>query len=272
MKYDPIRLLRYPGGKQRKIHAIIDYLPSRKEISGRFVEPFVGSASVFFGLNPKKALLADINSELIILYRGLRRHPLKVWEIFRSFPSTKKAYYRIRDAAEWPTDLASQAARTLYLNRTCFKGMWRHNSEGQFNVGYGGQDRRWVIRKQTLLEVSKRLRSSLLRTSDFEDIVNMSTCDDFLFLDPPYRPGERELLHAHYIHSRFAYSDHTRLGQALRRATRRGVKWAMTISSHPDILRLYKGNTIIPITKGTKKKSKKCSSASGEVLVLNNWE
>lgn len=270
MKQENIRLLRYPGGKQRKLHLIMEHLPSRQKIPGYFIEPFVGSAAVFFRLNPKKAILADINSELVTLYRGLRRHPIKVWEIFCSLPSTKRAYYRIRNATSWPSDLASQAARTLYLNRTCFKGMWRHNSEGQFNVGYGGQDRRWVINKQTLLEVSKRLRRSLLRTSDFEDIVDMSACDDFLFLDPPYRPSERELLHAHYIHSRFTCSDHKRLGQALRRATRRGVKWAMTICSHSDILRLYNRNTIIPIPKGTKKKSNSRSSDFGEVLLLNN--
>ena len=270
MGQESIRLLRYPGGKQRKLHWIMEHLHSRQDISGYFIEPFVGSAAVFFRLNPKKAILADINPELVILYRGLRRYPIKVWEIFCSLPSTKRAYYRIRNATNWPSDLASQAARTLYINRTCFKGMWRHNSEGQFNIGYGGQDRRWVITKQTLLEVSRRLRRSLLRTSDFEDIVEMSTCDDFLFLDPPYRPGERELLHAHYIHSRFTYSDHKRLGQALRRASRRGVKWGLTICSHPDILRLYNRNTIIHIPKGTKKKSKRHSSETGEVLVLNN--
>jgi len=270
MGQERIRLLRYPGGKQKKLHSIMEHLPSREEISGYFIEPFVGSAAVFFGLNPKKAVLADINSELVTLYRGLRRHPIKVWEIFFSLPSTKRAYYRIRNTTSWPSDLASQAARTLYINRTCFKGMWRHNSEGKFNIGYGGQDRRWVINKQTLLEVSKRLKRSLLRTSDFEDIVEMSTCEDFLFLDPPYKPGERELLHDHYIHSRFSYSDHQRLGQALQRASRRGVKWVMTICSHKDILSLYKRNTIIPISKGTQKKSKKHSSETGEVLVLNN--
>jgi len=270
MGQEKIRLLRYPGGKQKKLHYIMEHLPTREEISGYFIEPFVGSAAVFFRLNPKKAVLADINSELVILYRGLRRHPIKVWEIFCSLPSTKRAYYRIRNNTSWPSDIASQAARTLYLNRTCFKGMWRHNSEGKFNIGYGGQDRRWVVSKETLLEASKRLKRSLLRTSDFEDIIDMSTSEDFLFLDPPYKPGERELLHDHYIHSRFTHSDHKRLRQTLRRASQRRVKWGMTICSHPDILRLYKNNTIIPIPKGTHKKSKKHDSETGEVLVLNN--
>lgn len=142
MKQEKFNFLRYPGGKQRILNHLIPHLPLPESIKGRFVEPFVGGGAVFFALNPKRALLADINSELIDLYRGLRRYPVKVWEIFQAFPPTKKAYYEIRDSDVDGLDLASRAARTLYLNRTCFKGMWRHNSNGQFNVGYGGQDRR----------------------------------------------------------------------------------------------------------------------------------
>ena len=270
MEHQSIRLLRYPGGKQRKLHWIMEHLPSREEISGYFIEPFVGSAAVFFELNPKKGILSDINSELITLYRGIRRDPVKVWAIFRALPSTKRDYYRIRNTGSWPSDIASRAARTLYLNRTCFKGMWRHNSKGQFNVGYGGQERRWVINRQTLVEVSRRLRRSLLRTSDFEDIVGQSKRGDFVFLDPPYRPAERELLHAHYTHSQFTCSDHQRLAHALRRAERRGVKWALTISSHREILSFYKGQKIICIPKGTKRKHEGTSQNSGEVLILSN--
>lgn len=269
MKQENIRLLRYPGGKQRKLHCIMDHLPSREGISGYFIEPFVGSAAVFFRLNPKKAILADINSELINLYRGLRLHPEKVWDIFSSLPNSKRGYYRIRNDKNWPSDFASQAARTLYLNRTCFKGMWRHNAQGQFNVGYGGQDRRRVVCKEILLEVAKRLRKVLLRTADFQEITENSTDKDFLFIDPPYRPGKRELSHAHYTHSRFTYSDHKRLSTVLKRATRRGTRWAMTISAHPDILSKYARNRIIPLTKTRETKKNKVWAASGEVLVLN---
>lgn len=269
MKQENIRLLRYPGGKQRKLHWIMEHLPSRQNISGYFIEPFVGSAAVFFRLNPKKAILADINPELVILYRGLRRHPVKVWEIFRSLPSTKSAYYRIRNATSWPSDLASQSARTLYINRTCFKGMWRHNSDGKFNIGYGGQDRRWVISKETVLEVSRRLKRAFLRKSDFDEIIEMSNYDDFIFLDPPYRPGNRELLHDHYVYSRFTYADHERLGRALKKASSRGVQWAMTISSHPEILQQYKHNTVIPLPKRSRKRRGIVNSDSGEVLILN---
>ena len=247
----------------------MEHLPSREDVVGYFIEPFVGSGAVFFRLKPKKAILADINAELINLYRGLRLDPARVWEIYASLPRTKGGYYRIRNDKKWPSDLASQAARTLYLNRTCFKGMWRHNAEGQFNVGYGGQDRRRVVSEEILLEVARRLRKALLRTSDFEEIIELSRAKDFLFLDPPYRPGKRELQYAHYTYSRFTYSDHKRLARALKRAGGRGVRWAMTISGHSDILSKYRGNRMVPLTKSRRRKQDAVSASSGEVLVLN---
>jgi len=269
MRVEGIRLLRYPGGKQRKLHCIMKHLPLRQDISGCFMEPFVGGAAVFFRLNPKKATLADINGELINLYRGLRLNPEKVWQVFRSLPRTKRGYYAVRDDMNWPSDLASRAARTLYLNRTCFKGMWRHNSEGQFNVGYGGQDRRWVLSREILGEVARRLKRARLKKADFEEVIDGSKAGDFLFLDPPYRPGKRELLHAHYTHSRFSYGDHERLAMALSGATGRGVQWAMSISAHPDILSKYEGNRVVPLTETGRKGDAKLRCRAGEVLVLN---
>jgi len=272
MKQKKVRFIRYPGGKQRILNHIIPYLPTRDSIKGRFIEPFVGSGAVFFALNPKCTLLADINKELIDLYRGIRRYPLKVWQIFKSFPTTKKTYYEVRSAKVDKMDLASRAARTLYLNRTCFKGMWRYNSKGEFNVGYGGQDRRWVICKETLVEVSNKLRYVSLKCSDFEEVIDACIEEDFIFVDPPYRPGEREMIHAHYVYSGFSYPDYQRLADVLKRASNRGIKWAITTSSHPDILHLFQGIWITPLPKGTGKRPGILTDNSKEVLICNYKE
>lgn len=269
MKIEKVNFIRYPGGKQRILNYIVPFLPSRELIKGRFIEPFLGSGAVFFALNPKRALLADINPELIDLYRGIRRYPSEVWEIYKSFPRTKEAYYEIRSMKVNGRSLAFRAARILYLNRTCFKGMWRHNSKGEFNVGYGGQDRRWVISIETLKEVSNRLKRAILRCADFEEIIDLSAEGDFIFLDPPYKPGERELLHSHYLYSKFSYSEYQRLAKVLKRASNRGVKWAMTISSHPDILDLFPEEYVFPIPVGTGKKPGILTFNSGEVLICN---
>lgn len=237
-----------------------------------FVEPFVGGGAVFFALNPKQSLLADINSELIDLYRGIRNYPSEVWKIFKNFPATKKAYYRIRALAVNDLDLASRAARTLYLNRTCFKGMWRHNAKGEFNVGYGGQARRWVINEEMLVEVFNRLKHASLKCSDFEEVIDNCMEEDFIFIDPPYRPGEYKMVHAHYTYNTFSYYDYQRLAAALKRASKRGIKWAMTISCHPNILRLFHGNRIIPLPKGTGEKPGLLTNNSEEVLICNYKE
>ncbi len=271
MNLEKIRFIRYPGGKQRLIKHIIPYLPVTN-FSNKFVEPFVGGGAIFFAYNPKKALLADINKELIDLYRGIRRYPQKVWEIYKSFPSTKKGYYEIRAIKFNHRDLAFKAARILYLNRTCFKGMWRHNAKGEFNIGYGGQDRRWVIGEEMLFNISKRLKYTTLKCCDFEDVIETCQKDDFIFVDPPYRPGEREMVHAHYSYGKFCYSDHQRLAIVLKRASDRGVKWVMTNSSHPDILSLFSENRVIQLPRGTGKKPGELTYHSGEVLIINYTE
>jgi DNA adenine methylase len=254
------------------VNCIMPYLPRKVSIRGRFVEPFLGGGAVFFLVGPERALLTDLNEELIILYRGIKLFPKKVWKIFRGFPPTKEAYYQIRDAEADRTDIAFMAARTLYLNRTCFKGMWRHNSNGRFNVGYGGQARRWVIGEDSLVEVSKRLCTADLICSDFQPIIDMCETDDFIFADPPYCPGERELIQSHYIYNKFSFVEHRRLADTLLKATKRGVRWALTISSHPDILRLYKGNRIIPFSKGAGKSPGILTKNPGEVLICNYGE
>lgn len=109
------------------------HLPQPKLIPGRFIEPFVGGGALYFHLRPKRAILADLNTELIDIYRGIKENPDRVWRIYRSFPGTKRAYKQIRDCDSSSLTLYQKAARSLYLNRTCFKGMWRHNRQEAFD-------------------------------------------------------------------------------------------------------------------------------------------
>lgn len=272
MKVQSVNFLRYPGGKQRMLHHLKLYLPARSLIKGKYIEPFVGGGAVFFAIQPQQAILSDVNSELIGLYRGIQECPEEVWHLFQAFPSTKEAYYEIRGSNILESNLASRAARTLYLSRTCFKGMWRHNEQGQFNVGYGGQDRRWVITKETIVGASEQLQYANLLVSDFETVIDTALESDFLFIDPPYRPGAYEILREHYAYCQFSYDDHKRLARVLERASRRGVQWAMTTSSHPNIVSLFREHRVLPLPKGTGKKPGIITFASGEVLICNYGE
>lgn len=269
-KSKQLTVIRYPGGKGRLISFLSQHFPLANKISGSYIEPFVGGGSVFFHIHPKRAILADLNGELIDLYRGIRSNPGKVWRIYRSLPTTKKGYNQVRKLKHVDLDLPNRAARTLFLNRTCFKGMWRHNSSGEFNVGYGGQARRWVISRKDLFLVARALRNVKLRCSDFEFIIDQANSGDYLFLDPPYRPGEREQLHDHYVGKEFTFTDHQRLARCLKRADNRGVAWSMTISSHPEILGLYKRFNIQSIPRGTGRKIGVLVENSGEVLISNH--
>jgi DNA adenine methylase len=258
--------LRYPGGKRRLLVFLKDHLPSPESIKGRYIEPFVGSGAVFFYLEPQEALLSDANPELIDIYRGIRYSPKRVWKTYQKFGSTKKDYKQVRDHTK-EENVIGRAARMLFLNRTCFKGMWRHNRDGKFNVGYGGQSRRWVISEEDLLVVGKRLRKAKITCGDFEKIIEDANKGDFLFLDPPYKPNEQEYTNSHYVWQQFRFEDHQRLAQALKRAKTRGVKWAMTTSAHPKILALFRGFYAVKIPKGTGSLPGIMTKSSGEMLV-----
>lgn len=265
-----MNFLRYPGGKRKLLSFLADYFPENNKIKGRYIEPFVGGGSVFFYLNPQNALIADLNRELIDLYTGIKNCPKKVWEIFNSFPSGEKTYYKIRDEQQKNKPIYYRAARTLYLNRTCFKGMWRHSPEGKFNVGYGGEARRWVLNYMNLIELSKRLKKALILEADFEQTLDMCSRGDFVFLDPPYKPGEKEMDHAHYINGRFSFDDQERLAEKLNKISKtKKIKWLMTNSSHPSIRKLYKEFNIIKIPKGTSRVVGVFSDNSQEILISN---
>jgi len=265
-----MRFLRYPGGKGRLLRFLCGRISEAAEMAGRYIEPFVGGGAVFLHIQPQQAIISDLNSELVELYRGIRAYPHKVWENFKSFPSGRQAYYKIREEEYRDKPLYYRAARTLYLNRTCFKGMWRHSPEGIFSVGYGGEERRWVITHQCILELSRRFRTALILQADFEDVLDQCGDGDFIFLDPPYKPGERELLEAHYTYGRFTFDDQARLARKLKQISlENNIKWLMTNSSHPEIRDQYTDFNITNIPKGTSSVIGVYTNDSKEVVISN---
>jgi DNA adenine methylase len=265
-----MRFLRYPGGKARHLCFLQNYLPRNQEIERLYIEPFVGGGSVFLSLKPYRALLADINVDLIDLYKGISNYPHKVWEIFRSFPKGKQAYYSVRDTEYSSRPLYYRAARILYLNRTCFKGMWRHSSTGNFSVGYGGEARRWSISHQNIITLAELFRRAALKACDFEDILNEIHDGDFIYLDPPYKPGERELIESHYAYGKFTFDDQKRLAVRLSELSdRRSIMWLMTNSAHEDIKRLYNDFFIREIPFGTGNKIGVYTRNPKEIIISN---
>ena len=265
-----MRFLRYPGGKGRLLVFLDSLLPKNHELGGKYIEPFLGGGSVFLYVQPEQAIVSDLNKELIDLYKGIRNYPHKVWDAFRSFPIGREAYYKIRDEEKQSQPLFYRAARTLYLNRTCFKGMWRHGLGGKFNVGYGGEERRWVITHETIIELSRRFRKATIVHSDFEPILDLCADGDFIFLDPPYKPGERDMIQAHYINGRFSFEDQVRLSKKLKEVTDKcRIRWLMTNSSNREICKLYDDFNIVSVPVGVSDLPGLITNTSNEVVISN---
>jgi DNA adenine methylase len=148
--------------------------------------------------------------------------------------------------------------------------MWRHNPGGNFNVGYGGEERRWVITHESIIELSRRFGKATILQSDFEPILDKCNDGDFIFLDPPYRPGEKEMPEAHYINGNFSFEEQIRLSRKLKEVSKRKrVRWLMTNSAHPEICKLYDGFNIVKVPIGTSSVIGVRTSDAKEVTITN---
>ena len=250
------------------LNFLIQHLPKKDVVSGRYLEPFVGGGAVFFLVSPQKAVLSDINPDLISLYKGIQRYPKDVWAKYCEFGDSKGDYQTIRQSKKFKT-IQEKAARVLFLNRTCFKGMWRTNRDGIFNVGYGGQDRRWAISEQNLLEVSKALKTAKIFCTDFEETISEVKKGDFIFADPPYKPGSKLETNDHYMGMNFSFEDQQRLAKLLKRASQKKVQWAMTNTSHREVVQLYAGCYKLNLPSGTGNMPGLLVKRPGEVLIAN---
>jgi DNA adenine methylase len=147
--------------------------------------------------------------------------------------------------------------------------MWRHNLRGEFNVGYGGQARRWAISEHSLIQVSKVLRKANIQCSDFEAVIDDCFNGDFVFVDPLYCPGELMYKNQHYGCQKFTFEDYQRLIQILTKVGKRGVRWAMTTSNHPTILDICNGFHGLDVPCGTGRMPGQRIANSGEILITN---
>lgn len=227
--------LKWAGGKRWLISNFHSIFPRKYK---RYVEPFLGSGAVFFSLNPAQAILADINSELIDTFQALKTDWEGVYKLLKKHHNnhTKEYYYKIR--ASKPLALCSRAARFIYLNRTCWNGLYRVNLKGQFNVPIGTKTN-VIMETDRFNEVSERLQNSVLHKSDFETIINNTVYGDFLFVDPPYTVKHSDNGFIKYNERLFSWDDQVRLSRCLIEAQKRGVQIVLTNASHDSIYNLY---------------------------------
>ena len=213
---------------------------SLPEVRGNYFEPFLGGGAVFFENQPKNAKLSDANSKLIELYVVIRDE-LEQFEKLISKHSrnhNKEYYYKVR--ATKCTKPVTRAAQFLYLNRTCYNGLYRENLKGQFNVPIGTKDK-VVFESDDFPAWSKALKKTVLKSIDFEAAIDEAQDGDFVFVDPPYTVRHNLNGFVKYNQTIFAWEDQVRLRNALERAADRGASFAMTNADHESIRELYLG-------------------------------
>jgi len=237
-------LLKWPGGKRWLAQFLSQAL--KRHLTGCYFEPFLGGAAVFLQLAPQSAILSDSNSELIEFLVTLRSKPEEVVRALWNWSNTEECYYRVRRSK--PRTSIWRAARFLYLNKSCWGGIYRTNKKGQFNVPFGNSGRRLchVADARAMAESLKRV--SLL-AEDFETVIDLSKAGDVVYADPPYTAKGENNGFIRYNERLFSWSDQVRLTATCKRARKRGAFVAVSGLCHPEIKALYNGWWCVQITR-----------------------
>jgi DNA adenine methylase len=234
-------LLKWAGSKQRLLPELTARLPS-DYLTRRHVEPFCGSAALFFALEPARAVLSDSNHHLVETLKSVRNELDDVLHALREFESdhSEDLYYETRAYLNSGTlHGALHAAAVLYTNRTCFNGLWRENAKGEFNVPIGSYKDPKIVDEASLRSASRVLQNASLTAARFEEMLFLCGEGDFVYLDPPYEPISKTSNFAAYTKSGFTRQDHERLAQEFKHLHELGAKVMLSNSDTPFTRALY---------------------------------
>lgn len=239
---DPHPFVKWAGGKGSLVAEIARRIPRHRPFE-RYVEPFVGAGAMFFWIRRSfpawKSLIADSNEDLINAYRTLRDDVERVIAKLETHAElhSQEHFYAVR--ARKPREAAERVARFIYLNRTCYNGLYRVNRRGEFNVPFGRYPRPKIVDRENLLAVASVLEGVDIRLSDFEAVLDECGDSDLVYLDPPYHPLSNTSAFTSYTRDGFGPDEQTRLGRAFERAARRRAALILSNSNSPFVRELY---------------------------------
>ena len=222
-------LVKWSGGKKDELNKIKEYLPSEYDT---YLEPFVGGGALFFNLNPNKAVITDVHSELIDFYKAISNEKSNdIYEFMKENPNEEDAYYKVRNDMII-NDYVDNAKRFFYLRKTCFRGMLRYNKKGKFNIPFG----RYKTYNYEILknkEYEKLLKKTEIECKDFSWIFeNYNDHNNFMFLDPPYDSEFTD-----YGYCSFGKEEQNKLAKCFKETK---IKCLMIIGKTDFISELYK--------------------------------
>jgi DNA adenine methylase len=236
-------------GKRQLLPEILKRIPKQFDT---YYEPFLGGGAALFALQPERAVVSDSNSELHNLYTTVRDDPQTVLDLLEYHKNTESHFYHVRSwdrVTGWPSNIpcVSRAARTLYLNRTCFNGLYRLNSKGQFNSPYGKHPDSINYDDDNLLAVSMYLHRVAILHDDFEQAVSCAGKGDFVYFDPPYAPISKTSNFTTYTAKGFTWDDQVRLFNTACKLVKKGAYVMLSNSNNEDIKTMYQDSGLFKI-------------------------
>ena len=268
-------ILKWVGGKRQLLSEII---PLIDESCDNYVEPFIGGGAVLFRLQPKKAIINDYNTELINVYRTVRDDLNGLLALLKEHEKYNSSdyYYEVRALDRTPDfDKMSnleKAARIIYLNKTCYNGLYRVNSLGQFNSPYGKYKNPNIVNEVVLRAISKYLNGNeiSIRSGDYKDVLNDIEKNSFVYLDPPYMPISSSASFTGYTEGGFGYDKQVELKEECDKLNSKGVHFLQSNSDCEEIRELYKAYRIkvVKANRAINSDAKKRGQIN-EVLIYN---
>jgi DNA adenine methylase len=234
--------LKWVGGKRQIMPTIERHLPTGIKA---YIEPFIGGGAVLFHLQPKNAIVNDFNSELINVYRVIKDDLESLIVDLQKHKNESEYFYEIRalDRTVAFEDLSNvqRASRIIYLNKTCYNGLYRVNNSGEFNSPFGKYKNPNIVNEPTLRAVNSYLNSNNIKieNTDYETILKEATKNSFVYLDPPYHPVSDSSNFTGYVQGGWGESDQIRLKESCDRLDRKGIKFLQSNSCVDFIKELY---------------------------------
>jgi len=272
-----VPFLKWAGGKRQLMPEIREMLPDGVT-THPYYEPFIGGGALFFELLPKRAVINDYNEELINVYTVIRDNPSELIEDLKRHKNTAEYFYKIRAIDRQPlfSNLTriERASRIIYLNKTCYNGLYRVNNAGEFNSPFGRYKNPNIVNEPVIKAVSKYLNSSQIQISscDYALILKDIPTDSFVYLDPPYHPISESSSFTGYVQGGWDEGDQLRLRDVCNRLRNNGIKFLLSNSASDFIREIYSDYNIHIVQ--AKRSVNSNSSRRGQVdeFLIRNYE
>jgi len=269
--------MKWVGGKRQLMPSIVENLPKNiKEY--KYIEPFIGGVAVFFNLQPKNAIINDYNDELINVYIAIRDHLDELISDLKKHKNESEYFYKIRglDRTQDFKNLSpvERASRVIYLNKTCFNGLYRVNNAGEFNAPFGRYKNPNIVNEPTLKAVNKYLNTNniIIKSGDYAEALKEANERTFVYLDPPYHPISENSNFTGYIQGGWNIFDQIRLREVCDELNARGVKFLLSNSSAPIIKDQYRNYTISTVKANRAINSDGTNRGEIDELLIRNYE